>query len=100
MKRHNGWSGIRDSANNNEEFVGTEGRRERIGVKGKRAFSDPRSLNAFSLALYALNDEEKTLYVSRWKKKKEKRKGKKVEREREREAVTEDGVVGGGGGGV
>lgn len=69
-------------------------------MKGKRAFSDPRSLNAFSLALCALNDEEETLYVSRWEKKEEKkkRKGKKYEVEREREAVTEDGVVGGGGG--
>lgn len=55
-------------------------------MKGKRAFSDPRSLNAFSLALCALNDEEETLYVSRWEKKEEKkkRKGKKYEVERER----------------
>lgn len=55
-------------------------------MKGKRAFSDPRSLNAFSLALCALNDEEETLYVSRWEKKekKKKRKGKKYEVERER----------------
>lgn len=73
-------------ANNNEEFVGTERRREAREDRREREEGIFRSLNAFSLALCALNDEEETLYVSRWEKKEEKkkRKGKKYEVERER----------------
>lgn len=73
-------------------------------MKGKSAFFDALMLSRVSpssdFLACTLNDGQKTL---RRLKKKKKRKEKKrsrgeKEREREKEAVTEDGVVGGGGG--
>lgn len=92
-------------ANNNEEFVGTERRREAREDRREREEGIFRSAIAKCFLACIVRPERRggdvirlSLGKKRREKEKERKKVRSGEREREREAVTEDGVVGGGGG--